>query len=138
MFMQDGSKQVITRNDPFFWPSRQDFITVEQFDKTGEEMSRSSSWHDLGNDCDYTSVTWPDGSNFTMSMDPTGYRSAGYTTAGGRHQAVPVELIDTMSALGGFAFTGLEKRVQHGGGLPMLTDGRARERLIEERFEVIR
>lgn len=121
VFMQDGSRQKITRNDPFDWPDRQDFITVEQYDKNGEEVSRSSSWHDLGTDCDYTSVTWPDGSNFTMSMTPTGYRTAGFTTAGGRHQAVPVELIDSMSAVGGVVLTGLEKHVQHGGGLPMLT-----------------
>ncbi|WP_286149191.1 hypothetical protein [Mycobacterium sp. IS-1496] len=118
VFMQDGSRQVITKRDPFDWPDRQDFITVEQFDKTGEEVSRSSSWHDLGNDCDYTSVTWPDGSNFTMSMDPTGYRNAGFTTAGGRHQAVPVELIDNMSLGAGSVLSGMEK---HGGRLPMLT-----------------
>lgn len=119
--MQDGSKQVITKKDPFDWPSRQNFITVEQFDKDGEEVSRSSSWHDLGNDCDYTSVTWPDGSNFTMSMDPTGHRTAGFTTAGGRHQAVPVQLIDNMSLGAGAALSGLEAHVVKGGSLPMLT-----------------
>lgn len=121
VFMQDGSRQEITRRDPFDWPDRQDFFTVEQFDNNGEEVTRSSSWHDLGNDCDYTSVTWPDGSNFTMSMTPTGYRTAGFTTAGGRHQAVPVELIDTMSLGAGSVLSGLEKHVQRGGSLPMLT-----------------
>jgi hypothetical protein len=119
--MQDGSKQVITKNDPFEWPDRQNFITVEQFDKHGEEVSRSSSWHDLGNDCDYTSVTWPDGSNFTMSMDPTGYRNAGFTTASGRHSAVPVEMIDDISLVTGAGLSGLEKHIVHGGALPMLT-----------------
>lgn len=121
VFMQDGSWQEVTKKDPFDWPNRQDFITVEQFDKTGEEVSRSSSWHDLGTDCDYTSVTWPDGSNFTMSMTPTGYRTAGFTTAGGRHQAVPVELIDNMSLGAGSALSGLEKHIVNGGSLPMLT-----------------
>jgi hypothetical protein len=119
--MQDGSKQVITKNDPFEWPDRQNFITVEQFDKHGDEVSRSSSWHDLGSDCDYTSVTWPDGSNFTMSMDPTGYRNAGFTTASGRHSGVPVELIDDISNYSGAGLSGLEKHLVHGGGLPMLT-----------------
>jgi uncharacterized protein YukE len=119
--MQDGSKQVITKKDPFDWPSRQNFITVEQFDKDGNEVSQSSSWHDLGNDCDYTSVTWPDGSNLTMAMDPTGHRTAGFTTAGGRHQAVPVQLIDNMSLGAGTALSGLEKHVVNGGSLPMLT-----------------
>jgi hypothetical protein len=121
VIMQDGSKQVITKKDPFAWPSKQNFISVEQFDKDGNEVSESSSWHDLGNDCDYTSVTWPDGSNFTMSMDPTGHRTAGFTTAGGRHQAVPVQLIDNMSLGAGSALSGLEKHVVNGGGLPMLT-----------------
>lgn len=121
VIMQDGSKQVITKKDPFAWPSKQNFISVEQFDKDGNEVSESSSWHDLGNDCDYTSVTWPDGSNFTMSMDPTGHRTAGFTTAGGRHQAVPVQSIDNMSLGAGSALSGLEKHVVNGGGLPMLT-----------------
>nr|WP_307789280.1 hypothetical protein [Mycolicibacterium baixiangningiae] len=121
VFMQDGSRQEITRKDPFDWPDRAGFISVEQFDKNGEEVSRSSSWHDRGNDCDYTSVTWPDGSNFTMSMDPTGHRNAGFTTAGGRHHAVPVELIDKMSLGAGAALSGLEKHVQRGGSLPMVT-----------------
>ena len=119
--MQDGSKQVITTNDPFEWPDRQNFITVEQFDKHGNEVARSSSWHDLGNNCDYTSVTWPDGSNFTMTMDPTGHRSAGFTTALGRHSAVPVELIDNISNYSGAALSGLEKHIVQGGSLPMLT-----------------
>lgn len=120
--MQDGSKQVITKRDPFDWPSKQHFISVEQYDEDGNEISESSSWHDLGTDCDYTSVTWPDGSNFTMSMDPTGYRTAGFTTAGGRHRSVPVELIDNMSLGAGSALSGLEKHVANGGSLPMLTD----------------
>jgi uncharacterized protein YukE len=121
VIMQDGSRQVITRKDPFFWVDRQDFVSVEQVDKDGNEIARSSSWHDLGNDCDYTSITWPDGSNFSMTMDPTGYRTAGFTTAGGRHQAVPVELIDNMSLGAGSALSGLEKHIVNGSGLPMLT-----------------
>ncbi|WP_245233827.1 hypothetical protein [Mycobacterium sp. PS03-16] len=121
VIMQDGSKQVITKKDPFQWPSKQNFVSVEQYDKDGNEISRSSSWHDLSNNCDYTSVTWPDGSNFSMSMDPTGHRSAGFTTAGGRHQAVPVQLIDNMSLGAGSALSGLEKHAVNGGSLPMLT-----------------
>jgi hypothetical protein len=121
VFLQDGSKQVITKRDPFEWPSKQNFITVEQFDKHGNEVSESSSWHDAGTDCDYTSVTWPDGSNWTMTMDPTGRRSAGFTTADGRHSAVPVELIDNISLVSGAGLSGLEKHVVNGGSLPMIT-----------------
>jgi hypothetical protein len=121
VIMQDGSKQVVTRNSFIDWPDRQNFYTIVQYDKRGRETSRTSSWHSLGNDCDYTSVTWPDGSNLTMSMDPMGYRNAGFTAAGGRHSAVPVDLIDRMSLVAGSGLSGLEKYVQHGGSLPMVT-----------------
>lgn len=118
---QDGSKAVTTLMDPFEWPSKQDFYEMEEFDKDGNFVGRTSSWHDLSNDCDYTSITYADGSNLTLSMDPTGYRTAGFTTATGRHSAVPVALIDQLSADTGAVMSGLEKHIQHGGSLPMLT-----------------
>ncbi|WP_286137580.1 hypothetical protein [Mycobacterium sp. IS-3022] len=118
---QDGSKAVTTRMDPFDWPSKQNFYQMEEFDKDGNFVARTSSWHDMGTDCDYTSITYADGSNLTMSMDPTGHRTAGFTTAGGRHSTVPVELIDNISMNTGAAMSGLEKHVARGGSLPMLT-----------------
>ncbi|BBY44143.1 WXG100 family type VII secretion target [Mycolicibacterium celeriflavum] len=118
---QDGSKAVTTRMDPFEWPSKQNFYQMEEFDKDGNFVARTSSWHDMGNDCDYTSITYADGSNMTMSMDPTGHRTAGFTTADGRHSAVPVELIDNISMGTGAAMSGLEKHIARGGSLPMLT-----------------
>ncbi|KUH84631.1 hypothetical protein AU187_18980 [Mycobacterium sp. IS-1556] len=118
---QDGSKAVTTRMDPFDWPSKQNFYQMEEFDKDGNFVARTSSWHDMGTDCDYTSITYADGSNLTMSMDPTGHRTAGFTTAGGRHSAVPVELIDNISTGTGAAMSGLEKHIARGGSLPMLT-----------------
>lgn len=121
VYLQDGSRQVVTRRDPFDWPSKQNFFTVEQFDRDGNEMSEASSWHDPVNDCDYTTVSWPDGSNWVMSMDPTGYRTAGFTTADGRHSAVPVELIDNISLVSGAGLSGLEKHIVNGGSLPMIT-----------------
>ena len=75
----------------------------------------------LSNNCDYTSINWPDGSNLTMSMDPTGYRTAGFTTPDGRHEALPVELIDQMSLGTGSVMSGLEKHLARGGVLPMVT-----------------
>jgi hypothetical protein len=111
----------MTVYDPFDWPSKENFTSVTQYDKEGHEVSRSSSWHDMGNDCDYTTVTWPDGSTYTMSMDPSGTRSAGFQTANGRYSAVPVDLIDKMSLVGGAGLSGLEKHIAHGGSLPMVT-----------------
>ncbi|MGV0794348.1 hypothetical protein [Mycolicibacterium sp. XJ1819] len=121
MTMQDGSRHVITKYDPFDWPSRQDFFSITQYDRKGVEISRASSWRDLGNDCDYTSFTWADGSNFTMSMDPTGHSTAGFTAAGGHHVAVPVELVDNLSLSITSHMAGLEAQVGRGGTLPMLT-----------------
>lgn len=118
---QDGSKAVTTRMDPFEWPSKQNFYQMEEFDKDGNFVARTSSWHDLSNDCDYTSITYADNSNWTMSMDPTGHRTAGFTTADGRHSAVPVELIDNISMTNGASMSGLEKHIARGGSLPMLT-----------------
>lgn len=118
---QDGSKIVKTRMDPFEWPSKQDFYQIEEFDKSGDFIARTSSWHDLSNDCDYTSITYADGSNWTMSMDSTGYRTGGFTTSDGRHSAVPVELIDQMSLGTGAAMSGLEAHITRGGSLPMVT-----------------
>lgn len=118
---QDGSKAVTTRMDPFEWPSKQNFYEIEEFDKNGDFVARTSSWHDLSNDCDYTSITFADGSNWTMSMDPTGHRQAGFTTADGRHSAVPVELIDNISTGTTAAMSGREKHIARGGSLPMVT-----------------
>lgn len=118
---QDGSKAVTTRMAPHEWPSRQNFYEMEEFDKDGDFVARTSSWHDLSNDCDYTSITYADDSNLTMSMDPTGHRTAGFTTADGRHSAVPVELIDNLSMVTTSAMSGLDKYTGRGGSLPMLT-----------------
>jgi hypothetical protein len=119
--MQDGSKSVITKHNPFDWPDRENFITIAQYDKNGNKTSQASSWHDYGNGCDYTSISWPDNSNFTMTVDSTGVRNAGFTTAGGRHAQIPVEMIDNISLVSGAGLSGLEKHVVEGGSLPMIT-----------------
>jgi hypothetical protein len=118
---QDGSKAVTTRMDPFEWASKENFYEMEEFDKDGNFVARTSSWHDMYNDCDYTSITYADLSNLTISMDPTGYRTAGFTPAGGRSTQVPVELIDNMSLVTGSGISALEKHIVNGGSLPMLT-----------------
>jgi len=118
---QDGSKSVKTRMDPFEWPTKQSFYQIEEFDKNGKFVARTSSWHDLTNDVDYTSITYADNSNLLMSMDSTGCRNAGFTTADGRHSQVPVDLIDRMSMATGAGMSGLEKHIARGGSLPMVT-----------------
>jgi hypothetical protein len=119
--MQDGSKSVITKHSPFDWQDRGNFITIDQFDKNGNKTSEASSWHDYGNSCDYTSISWPDNSNFTMTVDSTGVRNAGFTTALGRHAQIPVEMIDNISLVSGAGLSGLEKHLVNGGALPMIT-----------------
>ena len=118
---QDGSKAVTTEMDPFEYPSKMNFYMMEEFDKDGNFVARTSSWHDLGNDCDYTTIAYADGSHLSMSMDSTGHRTAGFTTADGRHSAVPVEMIDNLSMATTTGMGGLEKHIARGGALPMLT-----------------
>nr|WP_235065524.1 hypothetical protein [Mycolicibacterium iranicum] len=118
---QNGSKAVTTEMDPFEYPSKQNFYMMEEFDKDGNFIARTSSWHDLGNDCDYTTISYADGSHLTMSMDSTGQRTAGFTTADGRHSSVPVALIDNLSLATTTGMGGLEKHIARGGSLPMLT-----------------
>lgn len=120
--MQDGSKHVLTKRNPFDGPSKQNFVVLEDFDKHGNLVSTTSSWHDLANSRDYTTISWPDGSHWTMSMDPSGYRTASSITADGRESSVPVEVIDNISTGTGSMMSGLEKHVGRGGGLPMLTE----------------
>ncbi|MDZ4269327.1 MAG: hypothetical protein U1D00_27215 [Mycobacterium sp.] len=118
---QDGGKTVSYRMDPYDDTSKMNFFMMEEFDKDGNFVARTSSWHEMVNDCDYTSITYADGSNLTMSMDPSGYRTAGFTTADGRHRAVPVELIDSISMGTTAGMSGLEKHIARGGSLPMIT-----------------
>ncbi|KKW62622.1 hypothetical protein AAV95_21385 [Mycolicibacterium elephantis] len=118
---QDGSKAVATRMDPFEWPSKLNFYQIEEFDKSGDFVGRTSSWHDMGNDCDYTSFAYADGSNLSISMDPTGHVTVGFTSADGRHSAVPVELIDDISLVTTSHMSGLEKHIARGGSMPMVT-----------------
>ncbi|MDF1902002.1 hypothetical protein LTT02_13275 [Mycolicibacterium smegmatis] len=118
---QDGSKSVLKRMNPFDWPSKQNFYQIEEYDKNGDFVARTSSWHSAGNDCDYTSITYADNSNLTMSMDSSGHRTVGFTTAEGHHSQVPVDLIDRMSTSTGAAMSGLEKHIGRGGSLPMVT-----------------
>jgi hypothetical protein len=73
------------------------------------------------NDCDYTSITYADLSNLTISMDPTGHRTAGFTPVGRPSTQVPVELIDDLSLVTGSGVSALEAHIVHGGSLPMLT-----------------
>jgi hypothetical protein len=121
VYMQDGSRQVVSKRDPFDWPDRQNFITIEQLDKDGNEVSRSSSWHDLRTNYDYLTVAYPNGSQLTASMDPSGHRTVGFTTAEGGHPPIPVELIDDISLVSGVGLSGLEKHIVNGGSLPMIT-----------------
>ena len=122
VWMQDGSRHDITTHDPFLWPSKYNFVEDEHFDKDGNKISTTSSWHYLDTNMDYTSYTWPDGTNVTSTFDRiTGETRVGMTTAGGTHRALPVEVIDQLSNDVGGVMSGLEKHVERGGGLPMLT-----------------
>lgn len=117
---QDGSKAVTTRMDPFDWPSKQNFYQIEEFDKNGERVATTSSWRDAGTGTDYTSITYANQSNFLMSRDSSGHRSATFTPPAGQPSTVPVDLIDKISTSTTAGMSGLEKHIAHGGSLPMV------------------
>ena len=128
--MQDGSKQVVTKYDYRFDPSKNNFVSIEHFDKDGNFISETSSWED---DAMYgspqgtkrTSVTWADNSNLTITQTPEGHVTAGITTANGRHAALPPDnplLTGAVPTVIGAGLTGLDAHVGRGGGIPMLTE----------------
>lgn len=122
VWMQDGSRHDITTHDPFLWPSKHDFVEDEHFDKNGDQISSTSSWVDLQTQMDYTSYSWPDGTNVTSTRDRVaGQIRVGIITADGKHRELPVDVIDDLSNYTGAAMSGLEKHIGQGGGLPMLT-----------------
>ena len=118
---QDGSIAVTTRMDPFDWPSKQNFYQVQEFDKNGDLVATTSSWHSADTGTDYTSITYANQSNLVMSRDASGHRSATFTPPVGQPSAVPVEVIDKLSLATGAGMSGLEKHIAHGGSLPMVT-----------------
>ncbi len=122
VWMQDGSRHDFTTHGPFLWPSKHDFIENEHFDKNGNKISSTSSWVDLQSQMDYTSYSWPDGTNVTSTRDRvTGETRVGIIAAEGKHRDLPVDVIDDLSNYTGGAMSGLEKHIGQGGGLPMLT-----------------
>ncbi|MCK0176680.1 hypothetical protein [Mycolicibacterium sp. F2034L] len=129
--MQDGSKQVITEWNPWHDPSKIDFREVVHLDSSGTFVSRTSSWESstlygaMTKGTRNISVTWADNSNLTITETADGYRTAGITTANGRHGTLPAEhplLHGTIPQVLGGAFTGLDSHVGRGGGIPVLTD----------------
>ena len=127
--MQDGSKQVITEWNSWHMPSKLNFVEVEHFAKDGSFISRTSSWMDsptygASEGTKTTSVTWADNSNLVVTETADGYRTAGITTANGRHAPLPPDnpiLTGAFPQVLGGAFTGLDAHVGRGGSIPMLT-----------------
>ncbi len=120
---QDGSKAGHhPACDPFEWASKENFYEIGGV-RQGRRFRGARPAP--GTRCTTTAITPRSAgrrvSNLTISMDPTGYRTAGFTPAGGRSTQVPVELIDDISLVTGSGISGLEKHIVNGGSLPMLT-----------------
>jgi hypothetical protein len=117
----DGTQYVTRQHNPFADPSKENWYTVDERDKTGQLVSKTNSWRDPATGTNYTCIEWPDGSSFTMSVDSLGNRTVSASTANGRSQALPVELIDEISDRTGAVLSGLDTHLAQGGGIPMVT-----------------
>ena len=108
IYKQDGSKAVITKVEDPDLKSKLNLVEIEEFDEDGNFVARTSKWRELSGGVEYTSVTYADGGNLTITRSPNGTVSGGFTTATGTHRAVPVDLIDQLSNTAGGAMSGLE------------------------------
>ena len=91
------------------------------YDKNGEEISSTFSQDKTSYDgTKFTSITFADGTEVTMTITPDGKCTGGVTTSDGRHGVLPDEFFThpVLTSVGG-ALTGLELQAKR--GIPMLT-----------------
>lgn len=114
--MMDGS-----RHEIYEWNDYAPCVEDTYYDKNGEEISSTFSQDKTSYDgTKFTSITFADGTEVTMTITPDGKCTGGVTTSDGRHGVLPDEFFThpVLTSVGG-ALTGLE--VQAKRGIPMLT-----------------
>ncbi|GAB99446.1 hypothetical protein GONAM_09_00920 [Gordonia namibiensis NBRC 108229] len=126
LYMQDGSRQVITEWDPYrgSMPSMKLFeTTVKHYDRGGKVISTSHSWEDLTGTKVF-STTWADGTTAYAEEWEDGYKTGRVTTPDGRTGDIPADSpffshpIET--TIGG-VLSGVDKYVDDGHGIPRIS-----------------
>ncbi|KUI15384.1 hypothetical protein AU191_06605 [Mycolicibacterium acapulense] len=114
--MMDGS-----RHEIYEWNDFAPCVEDTYYDKHGNEVSSTSSQDRTNYDgTKYTSISFADGTEVTMTQTPDGKTTGGVTAADGRHGVLPDEFFThpMLTTVGG-ALTGLEEQAKR--GIPMLS-----------------
>lgn len=116
LVMMDGS-----RHDIYEWNDYAPCVEDTYYDKHGNEVSSTFSQDKTNYDgTKYTSITFADGTEITLTQTPDGKTTGGVTAADGRHGVLPDEFFThpALTTVGG-ALTGLEEQAKR--GIPMLS-----------------
>lgn len=114
--MLDGSRHEIKE-----WGTYNPSTEDAYYDKSGKLVSATLSQQQYDG-TQFTSITFGDGTNLTMTRTADGKTSGGVTTPDGRHGLLPDEFFSHPNlTLAGGALTGLDKQAAL--GIPMLNAG---------------
>jgi hypothetical protein len=116
LLMMDGS-----RHEIYEWNESLPCVEDTYYDKNGKEVSSTFSQDKTDYDgTKFTSISFADGTEVTMTRTPDGRCTGGVTTADGRHGVLPDEFFShpALTIVGG-ALTGLEEQAKR--GIPMLS-----------------
>lgn len=118
LMMMDGSRHDITQ-----WGTYNPSVDDIYYGKDGKLISDTLSQHQY-NGVNSTEIKFGDGTSVSMTCTPDGKCSGGVTTADGHYGVLPEEFFThpALTTVGG-GLTALEKQVESGRGIPMLTPG---------------
>jgi hypothetical protein len=116
LLMMDGS-----RHEIYEWNKTLPCVSDTYYDKRGKEVSTTFSQDKTNYDgTKYTSITFADGTEVTMTRTADGKCTGGVIAPDGRHGVLPDEFFShpALTTVGG-ALTGLEEQAKR--GIPMLS-----------------
>ncbi|MFE0751106.1 hypothetical protein [Gordonia sp. NPDC058843] len=126
LYMQDGTRQVITEWNPYrgSMPSMKLFeTTVKHYGRGGETISTSYSWEDLSGTKRF-STTWADGTTAYAEEWEDGYKSGRVTTPDGRTGDIPADspfFTHPIETTIGGVLSGVDKYVADGHSIPRVS-----------------
>lgn len=126
LYMQDGTRQVITEWNPYrgSMPSMKlSETTVKHYGRDGEVISTAYSWEDLSG-TKRLSTTWADGTTAYAEEWADGYKSGRVTTPDGRTGDIPADspfFTHPIETTIGGALSGVDKYVADGHSIPRVS-----------------
>lgn len=126
LYMQDGTRQVITEWNPYraSMPSMKlSETTVKHYGRDGEVISTAHSWEDLSG-TKRLSTTWADGTTAYVEEWADGYKSGRVTTPDGRTGDIPASspfFTHPIETTIGGALSGVDKYAADGHSIPRVS-----------------